>query len=153
MSHTRLNELQLVVYYPMDQPEKPSINHNHANSMDMSFRQQVQKLHQLTVYGRWFFVGCLWLTIAPISLWDLRGEIALLQQHFTWVAVRYGLAYNPLSTLGLALCIGTTVSTLVWQSRNILLGLPQREQQRLEKQVLKIRQQGHTHPLWKWICH
>ena len=136
----------------MDQSEEPSVNGNNAHSIDTNFTQQVQKLHQLTVYGRWFFVGCLWLTIAPLSLWNLRGELALLQQYFTWVAVRYGLFYNPLSTLGLAICIGTTVSTLVWQSRNILLGLPQQEQKRLEKQVFKIRQQGHTHPLWKWIC-
>ncbi|WP_414549082.1 hypothetical protein [Anabaena sp. CCY 0017] len=137
----------------MDQPEEPSTNGKNANSIDTTFTQQVQRLHQLTVYGRWFFVGCLWLTIAPFSLWNLRGELVILQQYFTWVAVRYGLFYNPLSTLGLAVCIGTTVSTLVWQSRNILLGLPQREQQRLEKQVFRIRQQGQTHPLWKWICH
>ncbi|MEA5512969.1 hypothetical protein [Nodularia sp. UHCC 0506] len=136
----------------MDQPEEPSLNGRNAN-IDTNFTQQVQKLHRLTVYGRWFFVGCLWLTIAPFSLWNLRGELVLVQQYFTWVAVRYGLLYNPLSTFGLAICIGTTVSTLVWQSRNILLGLPQREQQRLEKQVFKIRQQGQTHPLWKWICH
>lgn len=146
-------DLELVVYSAMDQPEKTSINSNDADKMDLSFTKQVQKLHQLTVYGRWFFVGCLWLTIAPLSLWNLRREIALLQQYFTWVAVRYGLFYNPLPTLGLAFCVATTVSTLVWQSRNILLGLPQQEQKRLEKQVLKIREQGQTHPLWKWICH
>ena len=130
----------------MDQPEEASVN-------DTTFTQQVQRLHQLTVYGRWFFVGCLWLTIAPFSLWNLRGELVILQQYFTWVAVRYGLFYNPLPTLGLAVCIGTTVSTLVWQSRNILLGLPQWEKQRLQKQVFRIRQQGQTHPLWKWICN
>ena len=137
----------------MDQPEEPSTNGTNSNSIDTTFTQQVQRLHQLTVYGRWFFVGCLWLTIAPFSLWNLRGELVILQQYFTWVAVRYGLFYNPLSTLGLAVCIGTTVSTLVWQSRNILLGLPQRERERLEKQVFRIRQQGQTHPLWKWVCH
>lgn len=136
----------------MDQPEKPSINGNHNYHADQTFRQQVQKLHQLTVYGRWLFVGCLWLIIAPVALWYLRGELALWRQYFTWVAVRYGLFYNPLPTLGLGLCIGVTVSTLVWQSRNILWGLPQHEKQRLEKQVFRIRQQGPTHPLWKWIC-
>ncbi|MEA5506395.1 hypothetical protein VB735_25445 [Halotia wernerae UHCC 0503] len=136
----------------MDQPEKPSIFSNNTENTDPSFAQQVQRLHQLTVYGRWLLVGCLWLTIAPLCLWDLRGEIALWQQYFTWVAVRYGLFYHPLSTLGLAFCIGMTGAVLVWQSRNILLGLPQSEKQRLEKQVCQIRQQGVTHPLWKWIC-
>ncbi|WGV27814.1 hypothetical protein [Halotia branconii] len=136
----------------MDQPEQPSIFSNNTENTDPSFAQQVQRLHQLTVYGRWLFVGCLWLTIAPLCLWDLRTEIALWQQYFTWVAVRYGLFYHPLSTLGLAFCIGMTVAVLVWQSRNILVGLPQPEKERLEKQVCRIRQQGVTHPLWKWIC-
>ncbi|MBD2439172.1 hypothetical protein [Nostoc sp. FACHB-110] len=129
----------------MDQSEQPQIT-------DPSFAQQVQKLHQLTVYGRWLFVTFLWLTIVPFCLWDLRSEIALWQQYFTWVAVRYGLLYHPLSTLGLSFCIGMTVAVLVWQSRNILIGLPQQEKERLEKQVCRIRQQGPTHPLWKLIC-
>ncbi len=119
---------------------------------DPQFQQQVQKLHQITVYSRWLLVGLLWLTIAPVSLWSLRSEIALLQQYFTWTAVRFGLYYHPLATFGLALCIGMTVSVLVWQSRNILVGLPADEQRRLEQQVSKIRQQGSTHPLWKWVC-
>ncbi|MBD2497360.1 hypothetical protein [Nostoc sp. FACHB-280] len=129
----------------MDQSEQPSIN-------DPSFAKQVQKLHQLTVYGRWLFVAFLWLLIAPVSLWNLRSEIALWQQYFTWVAVRYGLISHPLSTLGLSFCIAMTVSVLVWQSRNILMGLPQLEKERLEKQVCRIRQQGPSHPLWKFIC-
>ncbi|BCL36435.1 hypothetical protein [Nostoc sp. MS1] len=126
---------------------------NHVENKDPSLTQQVEKLHQLTVYGRWCFVGCLWLTVAPICLWNLRTEIALWQQYFTWVAVRYGLSAHLLSTMGLAFCIGMTAAVLVWQSRNILLGLPKQEQQRLEQQVFKIRQQGPTHPLWKWISH
>jgi hypothetical protein len=75
----------------------------------------------------------------------------LLQQYFTWVALRYALISHPLSTLGLSFCVAVTTSVLIWQSRNILLGLPLAEKQRLEKQVLHIRQQGSTHPLWKWI--
>ncbi|MEH2350304.1 MAG: hypothetical protein V7K55_20350 [Nostoc sp.] len=137
----------------MDQPEEPSITEPEFENSDASFIQQVQRLHKLTIYGRWLFVACLWLTIAPISLWGLHTEIALWQQYFTWVAVRYGLFYHPLSTFGLAFCIGMTASVLVWQSRNILFGLPQAEKQRLEKQVYRIRQQGPTHPLWKWVCH
>ena len=109
----------------MDLPEQPPTSSNNTENTDPSFAQQVQKLHQLTIYGRWLFVGCLWLTIAPVCLWNLRAEITLWQQYFTWVAVRYGLFYHPLSTLGLAFCIGMTVAVLVWQSRNILVGLPQ----------------------------
>jgi hypothetical protein len=86
-----------------------------------------------------------------VCLWDLYPEFLLWQQYFTWSAVRYGLAFNPFAAVGLAFCIGMTVSVLVWQSRNILIGLPQPEKQRLEKQVCKIRQQGSSHPLWKFV--
>jgi hypothetical protein len=137
----------------MDQPEDPLLPGLEFKNSDPSFVQQVQKLHQLTIYGRWLFVGCLWLILGPVCLWNLRREIALWHEYFTWVAVRYGLFYHPLSTLGLAFCISMTAAVLVWQSRNILFGLPQQEKQRLEKQVCLIRQQGQTHPLWKWICH
>ncbi|MBD2292880.1 hypothetical protein H6G06_05130 [Anabaena sphaerica FACHB-251] len=137
----------------MDLQEEPPINNSSVENSDASFLEQVQRLHQLTVYGRWLFVSCLWLIIAPICLWDLRTEFPLWKQYFTWVAVRYGLFFHPLSTLGLSFCIGMTVSVLVWQSRNILIGLPQAEKQRLEKHVCRIRQQGPTHPLWKFVIN
>ncbi len=138
----------------MEQPEELPFQSSEPETakLDPIFKQQVQRLHQLTVYGRWLVVGLLWVSIGFLSLWGLRAEIALWRQYFTWVAVRYGLYYNPLPTFGLALCIGMTVSVLVWQSRNILLGLPSEEQQRLEKQVYRIRQQGQSHPLWKRVC-
>ncbi len=123
-----------------------------AANLDPTFHEQVQRLHRLTVYGRWLVVGLLWVSIGSLSLWGLRSEIALWQQYFTWVAVRYGLYYNPLPTFGLTFCIGMTAAVLVWQSRNILVGLPNQEQRRLEQQVSRIRQQGSSHPLWKWVC-
>ncbi|MBW4475364.1 MAG: hypothetical protein KME54_00470 [Tolypothrix brevis GSE-NOS-MK-07-07A] len=130
----------------MDEFEKPPIT-------DASFALQVEKLHRLTVYGRWLLCLLLWITLAPICLWSLREEIVLWQQYFTWMAVRYALFYHPFSSIGLAFCIGMTTAVLVWQSRNILMGLPHQEQQRLEKQVCRIRQQGSSHPLWKWIVN
>ncbi|MUL37162.1 hypothetical protein [Gloeocapsopsis dulcis] len=135
----------------MVQPDQPRYS-NQSEHRDKTFKQQVHKLHQLTVYGRWLFVGILWLTIGLLSLWGLREEIALWQQYFTWVAVRYGLYYNPIPTLGLAICIGMTLGVLVWQSRNILWGISSQEKRRLEQQVQRIRQQGPSHPLWKWVC-
>lgn len=122
-----------------------------TTNLDPTFEKQVQRLHRLTVYGRWLFVGCLWLTVAPLSLWALRSEIALWRQYFTWTALRYGLYHHPVATFGLAFCIAMTTAVLVWQSRNILFGLPQRDRQRLQQQVQHIRQQGESHPLWKWI--
>ena len=120
--------------------------------LDPGFRQQVERLHRLSVYTRWFFVGVFWATVGPLSLWGLRREIALWMKHFTWSAVRYGLVYNRLAAFGFFLCTGMTVAVLLWQSRNILWGLPAREKQQLERQVWRIRQQGRSHPLWKWVC-
>lgn len=119
---------------------------------DPNFAEQVERLLEITLYGRWLVVVLLWLTVGSLSLWALRNEISLLQQHFTWVAVKYGLAYNRLPAVGLGLCVGMTVAVMLWQSRNILIGMPQKERQRLEQQVFRIRQQGKSHPLWNLVC-
>jgi len=121
------------------------------HQLDLSSQGDLARLHRLTVCSRWALALVLWLTIGTLSLWTLRRDFALLVEHFTWVAVRYGLIHNPLAGLGLGLCVGMTTATLVWQTRNILLGLPHREQQRLEQQLCHIRKRGPTHPLWKWI--
>ncbi len=122
------------------------------DKFDPTFKEKVQRLHELTVYARWLVVGILWITLGPLSLWGWRYEISLLRSHFTWAALRYGIAYNRLPALGLGICIGMTAAVLVWQSRNILLGIPATEQKRLEQQVCRICQQGASHPLWKWVC-
>ncbi|HEY9822148.1 MAG TPA: hypothetical protein V6D35_15455, partial [Candidatus Sericytochromatia bacterium] len=122
------------------------------SALNPTFKAQVQRLHQLTVYGRWLLVGILWLSLGPLSLWGWRYELSLLRSHFTWAALRYGVLFNPWPALGLTLCIGMTLAVLVWQSRNILVGIPHEEQKRLEQQVRRIGQQGASHPLWKWVC-
>jgi hypothetical protein len=61
---------------------------------DSERQQQVQRLHRLTVWGRWLFVlGC-WLGIGSVSLSVLWDDIALMRQYFTWTALRYALAFN-----------------------------------------------------------
>lgn len=119
---------------------------------DPIFQQQVQRLHRLTVYGRWLTVGLLWLSLGPLCLWLLRSEIALWLDYFTWTAVRYTIVYNHFPAIGLILCIAATVAVLVWQSRNIVWGIPTEHQKYLENQVLRIRRQGKSHPLWRWVC-
>jgi hypothetical protein len=121
-------------------------------SKDPAFEHQVQRLHELVVWGRWLVIGLLWLTIAPLSLWGLREEMQLWLDYFTWAALYHGLGAHLLSTIGLAICIGMTLGTLLWQSRNILWGLPQYDRQQLVRHVCRIRQQGPSHPLWKWVC-
>jgi hypothetical protein len=116
-----------------------------------NFQRQVEKFYQLTVYARWLFILCCWLTLGTYALWQMRREIALLFDYFTWAAVRYGLIFNLLPAFCLSFCIGITVSVLLWQSRNIIWGLPAQERKYLEKQVNKILAVGRKHPLWKWI--
>lgn len=119
---------------------------------DPNFQIEVQRLHKLTVYGRWLTVIFLWISIGSLSIWGLRDEIALWIENLTWAAVRYGLYFHRWPTLGLGLCLGMTLAVLTWQGRNLVWGLPLREKQRLEEQVRRIREQGPSHPLWKWVC-
>jgi hypothetical protein len=121
-------------------------------AIDPQFKVEMDRLYRLTLYGRWVLVGLLWLLLGSWSLWDLRESITLMQTYFTWSALRYGLVFHPLGAIGLGLCVSLTVSVLVWQSRNLIWGLPQTEQKRLHESVCKIRQQGRSHPLWRWVC-
>jgi hypothetical protein len=111
----------------------------------------IRRLHQLTIYARWAFVLGLWLTVGAFSLWQLRFRIQILMDYFTWSAVKYGLAYHIVAAFGLSLCLGVTASVLTWHLRNLLLGLPQSEKERLHQQAIRIRQQGSSHPLWRWL--
>ncbi len=139
----------------MDEPEDriPETTEIESLALDPTFKMQVERLYRLMVYWRWLIVGILWVSVGSVSLWGLRYPISLLRDYFTWTAVRYGFYYHPLPTLGLFTCIGVTTAVLFWQSRNIILGIPPDEQRRLEQQVCRIRQQGSSHPLWKWVCH
>ncbi len=127
---------------------------NQTIAKDPTFTLQVEKLHRLTVYGRWALVGLTWLGVGLPSLWGLRSDIQLMLAEFTWASLRYTLSlyYSPLPTMGLIFCISITTAVLFWQSRNILFGMPLEERNRLERQVLRIREQGQSHPMWKWIC-
>jgi hypothetical protein len=127
---------------------------NLQDSEDYSpeFRQEMERLYQLLVYARWLAIALLWGVVGSISLWQMHKDFALLLDYFTWTAVRYTLAFHPLATLGLSLCVGFTVGVLVWQSRNILFGVSRKQTQDLEHQLHRIRQQGASHPLWRWVC-
>ncbi|PSO50772.1 MAG: hypothetical protein BRC40_09050 [Cyanobacteria bacterium QH_8_48_120] len=116
------------------------------------FERQVQRLHKLTVYSRWLFVGFCWISIGSLGIWGMRSEFSLWLSHFTWVAVRYAIAYNLLSALCLAFCMGITAAVLIWQSRNILFGLSSQQRRRLEQKVRRLRATEPNHPLWKWVC-
>lgn len=113
---------------------------------------EIEKLHRLTVYGRWVVVIILWLTIIPPSLWQLRETIALCLEYCTWSAIRIGLQYHPWATVGISFCVGMLTATLVWQSMNILRGgLSPRQKLYLKKQILKIRRRGGKYWLYRYL--
>lgn len=120
-------------------------------SIETDFQQKVNRLYQLSIYSRWLVAISSWLTLGVYAIWSLRSEIALCLDYFTWAAVYYGLHFNFLPTLCLAFCVGSTMSVLLWQSRNLIWGLPEIEQRKLARQVEKIMARGTKHPLWKWI--
>ena len=118
---------------------------------DPAFIQAIDRLHRLNVIGRWLTLLVLWLTVGSWSVWQLRKTWETLQEYFTWSAIRVGLMFHPIAAVGLGLCIGLTLSTLIGQSRNLIWGLPDYEQAALRGRVLKIQQQGRSHPLWNRV--
>jgi hypothetical protein len=126
-----------------NQKSRDSVLHSRSTS--------VERLHRLTVYGRWFTAIALWLSVGILSLWTMRRDIDLWFENFTWVSVLYALVAHPIAAFGLCICIAMTLSVLVWQSRNILWGLSRQEELRLVRQVRKIRATGPRHLLWKWV--
>ncbi len=116
------------------------------------FQAEVERLHELTLWWRWLLIGLLWITVGSLSLYELRTDISLLLEDFTWVGLRYALAFNRLAALGLGVCLGMTLGVLLWQTRNILWGRSMAWQKRLERRVWQIRLQGQSHPLWRWVC-
>lgn len=119
--------------------------------LDPELQLAVHRLHRIQVSSRWLFNGLATIVSLPIGLWRLRDEFQLWSEHFTWVAVRYALAFHPWATLCILMPVALIVATLVWQTRNILLGLSYLEVQRLEKQVRRIQKRGPKHPLWSWV--
>jgi len=111
----------------------------------------MQRLHQLTVLSRWILIVLSWVITLPLVFWQLQEEMALLRSHFTLAAVRYALIFNRGCAIALGWCIGLTTAVLLWQSSNILFGFSRRYRRQLERQVRRIRKQGKSHPLWRWV--
>jgi hypothetical protein len=122
------------------------------DSSELQIESQVERLLSVQTWGRWLLNLSLWLTVGSASAWNLRSEIALWIDFFTWAAVRASMQRHRLAFFGLGLCLAMTLATLMWQSSQILWGISNREKRSLIKQVQKIEQQGKTHPLWRWVC-
>ncbi len=119
--------------------------------LDPDFAADLERLAVLTVRLRWAVVVGLWLTIGAVSLWGIRENLWLMSQYFTWAALHYTFRFNRWNALGITICTVMTLSVLLGQSRDILFGRSGSEQERLHQQLLRIKQQGETHPMWRWL--
>ncbi len=118
---------------------------------DSKLNKAVKRLYQFQIYCKWLLVIICWLSLGAFAIWELREDISLWLDYFTWAAVRYGLAYNLKATICLSISIGMTISVLIRQIENLFLGIPNKERYRLEKQVKEIQQKGPKHILYPWI--
>jgi hypothetical protein len=131
-------------------PPRPIAKRPHYPDVDFD-SDLVAFVYRYTVIGRWFMVLLIWLGLGIPALWFLRDDIHLWRQQFTWVAVWYGLHTHPWSSFALGLCLGMLLSTLVWQSRNILWGLPASELDRLRRYAQHLERQRTRSTLWLWF--
>lgn len=118
---------------------------------DQVNQRQIERLLTVQTRQRWLVNTLVWLTVGTASIWCLHEDIALWQEFFTWSAVRISLQNNRLAFLGLGLCLSMTLSTLVWQSWQILWGVGKSEHRQLRKEVAEILATGENHPLWRSV--
>lgn len=113
-------------------------------------KEEIERLYQLTVYGRWILVTISWVFILPWALWDLRETISLCQEYCTWSAIRSGMEFNPWAAFWLTFCVAFATSVLVWQSSYILRGgLSDKEKYYFIEKIKKIRRKNKNNWLYK----
>jgi len=128
--------------------DKPNLALDHLSP---PMQNAVQQLHRWEQRRRWLQVALLWLCLFPLCLWLLRYHVGLLRDYFTWSAIRYGLAFNPIPATGLVLTFCLTVSSLLSHWFYQTYGLSSTEVRRLEKRAARIQAKGQGHPLWKTL--
>jgi hypothetical protein len=139
---------------PLEPPAPPADDESldHQSLDDQLLERRITRLFTVQLYLRWFFNLGLWLTVGTVSLWGLRGDIALWLDYFTWAAVRASLRYNRGPFFGLALCVSMTLATLIWHSAHILWGMSAKERYYFTREVELIATKGPKHWLWRWVC-
>ena len=114
--------------------------------------EEIKRLYQFNIYGRWIIVFVLCLLLLPWGIWQFRETISLCQDQCTWAAIRTGLEFNFFAAVAISFCIGLLTAILVKQSIYILRGgLSDKQKYYLAKKVQKIRNQGEQHWLYQWM--
>jgi hypothetical protein len=137
--------------FPIEPNLESQAESQSESQLEPAFQADIDRLDQLTLLTRWAIVLGLWLTVGAVSLWGLRLHLWLLWQHFTWVGLRYAFLLNRFYAMGLWVCVLMTLSVLITHSRNVLFGRSAIDQERLHQRLLQIKQQGESHPLWRWL--
>ena len=125
-----------------------NINNTRTN---VATEKAIEALRQHALTTWWRLTVIVWLTVGPLTLWQLRSEISLLLDYFTWTSVYYGLKYNFLGSLGFFFCVGLASTLMVREIRHLTFGLSTIERKRLENQLAQIQRQGASHPLWSLV--
>lgn len=115
--------------------------------LDPDLRQAVLQRYAWEQRRRWFVLAILWLVGVPLCLWLLRYHLGLLQEVFTWAALRYGLIFNPKPAIALLATLLLSATSLISWGVHRHFGLSRAEVKRLEKQVRRIQTRGKQHPL------
>ncbi len=118
---------------------------------NIATERAIEALRQHSLTTWWRLTVLVWLTIGPLTLWQLRSEISLLLDYFTWTSVYYGLKYNFWGAVGFFVCVGLAITLLIREIRHLTLGISPIERKRLENQLSQIRRQGSSHPLWSLV--
>lgn len=126
-------------------------NNLESTHTNIATERAIEALRQHTLTTWWRLTVGVWLTVGPLTLWQLRSEISLLLDYFTWTSVYYGLKYNFLGALGFFLCVGLASTLLLREIRHLTFGLSPLERKRLENQLAQVRRQGPSHPLWSLV--
>jgi hypothetical protein len=127
----------------LDRDSKSDLEHTDhpivldGETLDPSLKRQVHQLYRRQLSRRWWLILGLWLTVGAYSLWELRYPISLIQEDFTWAAVKYGIAFQPLPSFGLFFCVMMTISNLFRSLSYQLWGIPKDEEKKLAQKVLR----------------
>ncbi len=106
-----------------------------------------EKLWRFYQRLRWGALITLWFGVGGLSLWAMRDATGRLLEFFTWRGLYYSLRYNPISAMGLGLCLWWTLVTLLVETQIAIWGLPVVDIERLEQQAHWLKQ--HWPGLWQ----
>lgn len=117
----------------------------------MALNRPAYRLYRWEQFVRWFIVGIAWTVLLPWAIYQFREDISILMEYFTLVGVQYSLAFKLFPTGCILFTVVYTLTVIVRECLNGILGLSSQERNRLNRRVKKIQMAGPKHPLWKWI--